>query len=437
MAIVERSSLAERLPVEVRRTLTGGAVAMFVDSWDVYLPAFILPAAMAYFEPASLSTTAKATLTTLIFTVGLLGRPLGSPIFGSLADTIGRKRTAMISGIGFTVLTLLMGLLPGYAHWGMASIGAMLVLRLLVGMFVSGGYAAPIPLALERSPKAMRGLMGGLLAAPAAVAVLGMNATQLLTQDTMSHATFLTWGWRVPFFLGVLFGIGYLIYYSRIPEADMKSIRAASKGRHPLVEMFARENLGATLLVLLLTTGYWLAAQLMVSFLPTLLIQVLHQPAVSVTRLLVVGHFLQIVAMIAFGVLSQRIGRRRLLTLMGGWFVVIVTPMLYGMIRLAHGGAPFAVVGALAIAALMLTAAPLSAFIVYLNERFPARMRSTGFAVSYTTGLVIPGLYSFWLLGLSRFMPYEYTALVLIALGGLLVLASSWLGPETREASMD
>ncbi len=437
MAIVDSMSLTERLPVEVRRTLAGGAIAMFVDSWDVYLPAFILPAAMEYFEPASLSTATKATLTTLIFTVGLLGRPLGSPIFGSLADTIGRKRTAMISGVGFTVLTLLMGLLPGYAHWGMASIGAMLVLRLLVGMFVSGGYAAPIPLALERSPKAMRGLIGGLLAAPAAIAVLGMNLAQSLTLGRMSHQTFVTWGWRIPFLLGVLFGIGYLVYYARIPEADMKSIRGGTKGRQPLVEMFARENLKPTLLVLLLTTGYWLGAQLMVSFLPTLLIQVLHQPALSVSWFLVVSHFLQIIAMIVFGVLSQRTGRRRLLTLMGGWFVVIVTPALYAMIRLAHGGASFAVIGALAIVALMLTAAPLSAFIVYLNERFPAHMRSTGFAVSYTTGLIIPGLYSFWLLGLSRFMPYEYTVLVLVALGGVLVLAASWLGPETREVSMD
>jgi MFS family permease len=436
MATVEASREAEGLPVEVRRTLTGGAIAMFVDSWDVYLPAFILPAAMEYFEPASLSTATKATLTTLIFTVGLLGRPLGSPIFGSLADTIGRKRTAMISGAGFTILTLLMGLLPGHAQWGLASIGAMLVMRLLVGMFVSGGYAAPIPLALERSPKAMRGLMGGLIAAPAAIAVLAMNLTQSLTIGSMPHDAFLRWGWRIPFMLGVLFGIVYLVYYSRIPEADMKTIRAGAKGKRPLAEVFSRENLRSTGQVLLLTTGFWLAAQLMVSFLPTLLIQVLGQPALKVSWFLVASHTLQIAAMILFGLLSQRTGRRKLMVWMGAWIVVIVTPALFAMIELASRGAPFALVAALAFLATMLTAAPLSVFIVYLNERFPARVRSTGFAVSYTAGLVIPGLYSFWLLGLSYVMPYRYTGLVLIALGGVLVFLAARLGPETREAEM-
>ena len=435
MATVEAASQSEGLPTEVRRTLTGGAIAMFVDSWDIYLPAFILPAAMAYFEPASLSTETKATLTTLIFTVGLLGRPLGSPIFGHLADTIGRKRTAMISGAGFTFLTLLMALLPGYAQWGMASIGAMLALRLLVGMFVSGGYAAPIPLALERSPKAMRGLVGGLIAAPAAVAVLGMNLVQSLALE-IPHDAFLRWGWRIPFLLGVLFGVIYLVHYAGVPEADMKAIRAEAKGRQPLAEVFSRENLRSMGQVLLLTTGFWLAAQMVVSFLPTLLIQVLHQPALSVTWFLTASHLLQIVAMILFGVLSQRIGRRRLLVLMGAWIVVIATPALFAMIELASHGASFALVATLAFLATMLTAAPLSAFIVYLNERFPARVRSTGFAVSYTAGLVIPGLYSFWLLGLSYVLPYQYTALVLVALGGVFVFVAARLGPETRDAEM-
>ncbi|HEX5421559.1 MAG TPA: hypothetical protein VFY39_16330 [Gammaproteobacteria bacterium] len=59
-----------------------------------------------------------------------------------------------------------------------------------------------------------------------------------------------------------------------------------------------------------------------------------------------------------------------------------------------------------------------------------------GFAVSYTAGLVIPGLYSFWLLGLSYLLPYQYTALVLVALGGVLVFVASWIGPETRDVAM-
>jgi MFS family permease len=38
-----------------------------------------------------MSSTTRATLDTLVFTVTLLGRPIGGPIFGNLSDRIGRE----------------------------------------------------------------------------------------------------------------------------------------------------------------------------------------------------------------------------------------------------------------------------------------------------------------------------------------------------------
>src|SRR5205807_4653595 len=112
-----------------RRSALAGSFSMFVDSFDVYLPALVLPAAMAYFMPTILPAPIRATLTTVLFTVGLLGRPIGSVVFGNLSDRIGRKRVTMISGWGFTIVTLLMGLLPGYAAWGYGGIAVFAVLR--------------------------------------------------------------------------------------------------------------------------------------------------------------------------------------------------------------------------------------------------------------------------------------------------------------------
>lgn len=117
-----------------RRSARGGAFSMFVDSYDVYVPALVLPAAMAYFMPPDLPAPLRATFTTILFTVGLLGRPIGSVIFGNLSDRIGRKRVTMLSGWGFTIATLLMGLMPGYAAWGYGSIAVFAVLRLIGGI---------------------------------------------------------------------------------------------------------------------------------------------------------------------------------------------------------------------------------------------------------------------------------------------------------------
>src|ERR1700754_2047152 len=94
---------AERLTPAARRSILGGVITLFIDSYDIYLPALVLPAALGYFDPGNMSDTTRATLDTLVFTVTLLGRPIGGPIFGNLSDRIGRKRVALITGGGFTV----------------------------------------------------------------------------------------------------------------------------------------------------------------------------------------------------------------------------------------------------------------------------------------------------------------------------------------------
>ena len=38
----------------------------------------------------------------------------------------------------------------------------------------------------------------------------------------------------------------------------------------------------------------------------------------------------------------------------------------------------------------------------YLTERFPARVRASGFGTGYSLALVLPAFYSFYLAGLGR-----------------------------------
>src|SRR6201984_1677037 len=86
--------------LEARGSISGGIISLLIASYDISVPAFILPAAMDYFEPSSMADTTKVTLTSVIFTVTLLARPVGGPIFGNLADKIGRKKVTMMRGFG-------------------------------------------------------------------------------------------------------------------------------------------------------------------------------------------------------------------------------------------------------------------------------------------------------------------------------------------------
>ena len=412
-----------------RRSARGGAFSMFVDSFDVYLPALVLPAAMAYFMPAGLSPAIRATFTTLLFTVGLVGRPIGSVIFGNLSDRIGRKPVTMISGWGFTIVTLLIGLLPGYAAWGYGGIAVFAVLRLIGGIFLAGGYAAPIPLALEQARPGRRGRVGGLIGAGAPGSFLVINLLLLGLLDVLPHGGFLAWGWRIPFLLGVVLGLAYLWQYRGVREDDSVFARRRT-GRQPVVELFTTYR-AVFAGVFLFTCGYWFATQMSVSFLPTLLVQVLNQSPRLSTTVEIISSVATIILILVLAAAGQRIGRR---TLLLRWALVL-TFVVGGAFALlavaARAGAPGWLVGLIAVVAQTLPSAPLGVILAYLNERFPASVRASGYGIGYMFGLILPGLYTVWLLALSSIMPYAFTPIPLIVFGGLLMFAAVRFSPHT------
>jgi MFS family permease len=157
-------------------------LGFFVDMFDVYLPIAVLAPALPYFIPSGLSGTAQATIFYVVFAVTLIGRPLGAVVFGHVADRLGRRRTTLVSVAGFGVVTLLIAALPGYDAWGAGAILALVVLRLLNGIFIGGEYTAANPLAMEYSPKEKRGLYAALIhiGYPAALVCISLLAALML-----------------------------------------------------------------------------------------------------------------------------------------------------------------------------------------------------------------------------------------------------------------
>ena len=49
---------------------------------------------------------------------------------------------------------------------------------------------------------------------------------------------------------------------------------------------------------------------------------------------------------------------------------------------------------------------------------------------------ILPALYTVWLGVLKLAIPYAYTALVLVLLGGVLFLIGAVIGPETRDVEL-
>ena len=200
-----------------QRALRAAFIGFFVDMFDVYLPVVALGPAISYFEPATLSPGLKSTLFIVVFALSLVGRPVGATVFGHYGDKIGRRWVAMISMAGFSVVTLLIGLLPGYETWGMGSIVILVLLRFADGIFLGGEYTGANPLAMEHAPREKRGKWAAFIHTGFPLSVVTMSLVtagllRVLPAGSL-YSPYVQWGWRIPFFLGALFAGGVFIYY--------------------------------------------------------------------------------------------------------------------------------------------------------------------------------------------------------------------------------
>ena len=421
--------------LRVRRAVRGAFLAFFVDMFDIYLPIVVLAPAMIYFVSPDLNDTASAIVGASIFAVTLIGRPLGAGIFGHFADTIGRKRTAMISITGFGVATLLMALLPGYQHWGIAAVSLFILLRFVDGIFLGGEYTAANPLAMEHSPRERRGFYSAVInsAFPLAYACISLITLFLLflMPSQGLDSPYVQWGWRIPFLIGAVLAFVFgVYYYFSVSESELWQ-GSGEKIGSPLRNLFSGDNLKSFLQVFVLMSGLWLSLQTVAAILPGVLGKSVGLSNTNVTITLVIGYLVLIPANLGAGVLGQRIGRRAFLIGAGVVMAVLATFLYYLLISAAPENL-FAVI-LLVTVVLVLVDLPFAIMPAYINERFHTGVRASGYGLGFSLAVVLPSLYAYYQAGLAIFMPFEYTVLVLLVVGALLMVAGAVWGPETKD----
>jgi MFS family permease len=354
-------------------------------------------------------------------------------VFGHLADTMGRRRVTLVSIAGFSVCTLLIGLLPGHATWGLLAPATLVGLRFVDGIFLGGEYTAATPLAFEHCPPRARGLFGGLLMGAYAAAYAVVSALVLALLVLLPPGAYEQWGWRIPFVVGGLAGFVFLAWRARVPESPLWQADAGSTSATPARRLLrgpARRDFAQ---VLVMMSGLWLAGSSVVSVLPQRLLAHLDQSPAWVTAVLLVAQPFVICGFVATGMLGQRIGRRPVLVGAAGLAAVGAVTSYAVMMT-----APVSVwsLALLVVATEVMTLAVWGAVTSYVNERFVTAVRATGFGVAYSLALVPASFYAFYLTGLAHVMPEPLTQLVLLSVGGVLGAVGAWWGPETRDVDL-
>lgn len=322
-------------------------------------------------------------------TLGVLyvARPFGSVLFGHFGDRLGRKRSLVITLLLMGISTLLVGLMPTPGQIGVLSPILLVVLRILQGLSAGGEWAGAALFSAEQSPAERRGFYAMFPSFGGGIGLILAPTMFLIVNAAMPEASFVEYGWRIPFLASiVLIGIGLWVRLGIEESVVFEKVKeSADIARVPLVDAFARQwkqILLATGAVISAYALLYIGATYMVDF-GTRIAQ-LDRNFVLVATML--GAVVDMAGVALGGWLSDRVGRRRVMLwacAAGVAWSVALFPILA-----VHSGLAFTigVMGSMFLGGFAF--GPVGAF---LPELFETRYRYTATAVSYNVAGVLGG----------------------------------------------
>ncbi len=315
-----------------------------------------------------------------IFAVGFLMRPVGGALIGHIGDRLGRCAALTFSVAAMAIPTFLVGVLPGYQTLGIAAPILLTLLRMIQGLSVGGEYTTSIVFMVEHARPGSRGLVGAVGCCGAVGGILAGSATGAALASVMSEAALESWGWRIPFMLGLVVGLaGFFlrrgIHEESKAEKGATSFLATLRDHRPLLLRLAA-------LSIFNSVGFYLMFVYIVSWLQLVdgiaPAQALGINTISMTVLLPL--------MLAMAWLSDRVGRRPVLMAATAVAFVAAWPLFW----LMHSADPAVVLlGQLGFVVSVGTFVGCQPALMV--EAVPTEVRCTVIALGYNVTLGVVG----------------------------------------------
>ena len=369
------------------------------------------------------------------YAVGFFARPLGGIIFGHIGDRIGRKALLQFSLVLIGAATFLMGCLPGFDSIGYWAPAMLVALRFIQGFALGGEWGGAVLLVAEHSPNRSRAFWGSFPQTGVPLGNLLATLVMLVLSFTLSEEAFLSWGWRIGFWLSVvIIAIGYYIRTqvtdSPIFTAAREEARKKAETGYGLTEVFRRYPRGV-----LTAMGLRVAENIVYYIIVTFSITYLHHRQIDTARiltLLFVAHLVHAALIPAVGRLADRVGRRPVYMLGAG--LTMVWPFL--AFPMFNTGETAMILGAIVVGLIfhgfMYAVQP-----AIMAEMFPTRMRYSGVSLGYQVTSLVAGSWA-PLIGTALLRKYDsWVPIAWYVLGaGLVSLIAASVLRETRGISL-
>jgi metabolite-proton symporter len=409
------------------------AVASFVGTAIEYYDFYIYGTAAALVFPHVFFPNLGPTMATIAsfgtFAAAFLSRPLGAAVFGHFGDRLGRKKTLVATLLIMGLSTVGVGLVPSAASIGVAAPLLLLTLRLLQGFAVGGEWAGSALLSAEYAPAAQRGRYGMFTQLGVGTGLAVTNVIFLVVNATIGEksATFMTWGWRLPFLFSAVLVVVALYVRLSIDETPVftKELEANTVPRAPLGELI-RHQPRQIALASGVMFGIFTFSFMAGTYLTGYASAHLGHPRNLILGVGILGGLAMMALTVISAVLCDTMGRRRII-LFG---FCLALPWSFAVMPLLDTGSPvlFGVAIAGTFAILGVSYGPLASFI---PEIFATRYRYTGAGLAFNLGGIVGGAVPPLIAGALLAAFGSWSIGLMMAILVLASLVSTYLLPDT------
>ncbi|SAK98285.1 general substrate transporter [Caballeronia calidae] len=368
-----------------RRKIGAISIGNLGEIYDFTVFAFSIPLIAAHFFPSQDSSSALLS-TFAVYAVAFLARPIGGIAFGYLIDKVGRVRVLAITIWLMAVATAAIGVLPTYQQIGIAAPTLLILCRFAQGLALGGEFTGGIIYIMESAPKGRRGRWVGIAFTFATLPLFFVTVVLLGFQTVIGKELYADWGWRVPFLIGGLIGIVGFQMRKKLEEPEEYLFAVRNAEFNSMLRSISRPARKSMLYVAMLMPVQAVTAYLLLGFMYTFLVKQVGMDSKTALLANGAGIFVYAILGAVSGTLSDRYGRKTLLSVGTLWIAMVAYPAIW---LAAHGSQLQVVLGQVALGiGIGLYGATCT---VTSTELFPTQSRAISHAIAYQITVAVLG----------------------------------------------
>ncbi|ENY9654542.1 MFS transporter, partial [Campylobacter coli] len=408
------------------RSIVAASSGNLVEWFDFYIYAFT-----ATYFAHTFSTSDNPIVQQInafgVFAAGFFMRPIGSWLFGSLADKVGRKKSMVVSVVLMALGSFMIAALPSKDVVGDFAIILLLLARLIQGLSVGGEYGIAATYLSELATEGKRGfyssfqyvtLIGGQLLAVASISIMLF----FFSIDEMKD-----YAWRILFVVGGILALGSLLVRKVMNESATQIHKHEDRGT--LKALFT-SSWKQFLMVLGITAGGSLAFYTITTYTKTFM-ENSGMDKTLVNNLFLGALFILMIIQPLFGYIGDKIGHKRSLII----FCILAFVGIYPIFNLISSNAQSnaSLVFILVVLLFIILSFYTSVAGIFKAKLFPEHVRALGTGLGYAISNAIFGGSAPWVALQFKNAGMENGFFVYIAVLTLLMFIATLYLPKKSE----